>query len=841
MEPAAQPSTALADRVATEFLGRYLQDRLAGRAPTLAESLARHPGFEARIAEEWAQLQQPSVTSAFAGAITVEGASTDAPPGYRLLRELGRGGQGVVYLAHDERLGREVALKLCDRGIGALDGPAQLRFQREIEAVAQLDHPSLCTIYAAGTHRGTRWIAMKFIAGLSLQQQLDQQRSRGDGPPRERAAIVAAALCIERLAVALQQAHAAGLVHRDIKPANVLIAADGVPVLVDFGLLRGPALAGAGAIATLPGAVLGTPSYMPPEQMAGATCDARSDVWSLGACLYELLTLQRPFQAATLAAELQARTSESAQPVRRGNPAVPTDLATVVATAMAHEPARRYASAAALADDLRRWRELRPVLARPASLWRVLQRWLQRNRALAVSLAALGVVLLLSLAIALWLLRDTREALADVMRLSDLKTAAELQQRAGTLFPLREVTIPRMDAWLAEADALLAHRELHERAIRRSADGSGAVVWQREQLEALLGQLTAMQQRRDRVQTDREFARLLAQRTLVEPAVLWQRVRAQVRESKHYAGLDLPPQLGLVPLGPDPDSGLQEFAHLLSGAVPTRDAAGKLVLDDGSAVVLVLIPGGEFVLGAVSAATGSDDNVDADAPVGNGPCYRQRLAPYFLGKFELTQAQWRRHTGDNPSNYSAEATIRGIPPGDRNPVENIDWKQADDFAQEHDLVLPTEAQWEAAYRAGSRTVFPHGPDERGLQGRENLADADAESDSPSVGWPFVRWLHDGHPVHAAVGKFLPNAYGLHDMGGNVCEWCADSWEDYPDAVPRDGDGLRRGEFFKYRVIRGGSYAMGVRAMRSAYRGGLPTSLRGAEVGLRPARRVEFPK
>jgi formylglycine-generating enzyme required for sulfatase activity len=165
----------------------------------------------------------------------------------------------------------------------------------------------------------------------------------------------------------------------------------------------------------------------------------------------------------------------------------------------------------------------------------------------------------------------------------------------------------------------------------------------------------------------------------------------------------------------------------------------------------------------------------------------------------------------------------------------VSWSEADQVTRELELLLPTEAQWEWAYRALSRTPFPHGASERSLQGHENLADAHAKAQPSAPQWPYVDWLDDGFTVHAPVASLLPNRFGLHDLGGNVSEWCADTWEDYPAVAPRAGDGLRWGTHQKYRVVRGANYADGVDSARPARRTGQPTSVTAAQVGVRPAR------
>ena len=275
-------------------------------------------------------------------------------PGYRVEALLGRGGMGVVYRAWHLRLNRAVALKMLLAGPCAR--PEELeRFLRESQAVAGLGHPNIVQVYDMGDVEGRPYFTMELVEGGNLADQI-----RGVPQPAHQAAARVATL-----AEAIHAAHQSGIVHRDLKPANILLTRDGTPKVTDFGLAR--RLEGDGGL-TLSGVPVGTPSYMAPEQARGKrqAIGPATDVYALGAILYELLTGRPPFRAESATATLQqVLTDEPVSPTRL-NPQVPRDLTTICLKCLSKEPHRRYASAAALAEDLRRFLRGEPIAARRA-------------------------------------------------------------------------------------------------------------------------------------------------------------------------------------------------------------------------------------------------------------------------------------------------------------------------------------------------------------------------------------------------------------------------------------------------------------------------------------------
>ncbi len=322
---------------------------------------------------------------------------------FRLVRELGRGGMGVVYEAIEAPLERRVALKLLPREfLGS--SAACVRFQREAALAARLEHEGICRVYGAGVLDGQPWIALQHIEGQTLGRRIASARSEGHGPLRLPGEPFsdpwrAVAACVARIARALAAAHAQGVLHRDVKPANVMVTEAGAPVLLDFGLaLERDSNA---SRLTRTGELAGTPAYLAPELIAGeiAHPDALCDVYALGVTLFECLTLAAPFQAPTRAALYRAAVESDAPDVRRKVPDAPRDLAVIVATALRRERGLRYASAESLALDLEAFVEHRPIAARPIGPWGRLVRWARREprqALLSASLAVAGVVAALS-------------------------------------------------------------------------------------------------------------------------------------------------------------------------------------------------------------------------------------------------------------------------------------------------------------------------------------------------------------------------------------------------------------------------------------------------------------
>src|SRR5262249_37591410 len=315
-----------------------------------------------------------------------------------LLGEVARGGMGVVYKARHRKLNRVVALKVLRGGHLAPEAEAQ-RFQAEAEAAAKLDHPHIVPIYEVGQLGGGHFFSMALVEGRSLAQRVAEQPLA----PREAAGL------IRQVAEAVAYAHAQGVIHRDLKPGNILMDAAGQPRVTDFGLAK---RADADSSLTQAGQVMGTPSFMPPEQAEGKNeqVGPLSDVYSLGATLYCLVPGRPPFQPASVVGTLkQVGEGEPVSP-RSLNPSVDRDLNTIVLKCLQKNPEKRYASAVALAEDLQRYLEKRPIQARPVGNFEKLMRWCRRKPLEAASLAGIVVMFVTAFVLVSWSYFQAEEA-----------------------------------------------------------------------------------------------------------------------------------------------------------------------------------------------------------------------------------------------------------------------------------------------------------------------------------------------------------------------------------------------------------------------------------------------
>ena len=672
---------------------------------------------------------------------------------YRILALLGRGGMAEVYRAVDERLDREVALKVLPPEF-AWDPERVERFEREVKAAARLSHPNIVTVHEFGQGEGQHFYTMSLMPGGDLKDRI-RAHPAGMSPDEARRVVAA-------VAQALDYAHRRGFVHRDVKPENILFDEEGRPQLTDFGIAR----AMAEGTLTAAGMVIGSPHYMSPEQAQGLRVDGRSDLYSLGVVLYEMLTGRLPFEAGNTLAVAYAHVNH---PVPELPPAL-GEWQPVLDRLLAKSPEERYGSAGELAqvlgaEELPRAtgsrvapvrREVEPARPSGVSGTRLVQPPKPRRNvvsALAGALLALTVVGIGYLA-----LRDTKGpeqapsnggGSSREVRPAPVRPAPKPPEPPPPLESLpAQIRYGSLTLELDPGDArvTLPDVEPRYRPGVRLPEGDQRVIVQRQGYRRTARTITISGDTRVRIALER--------------------------------------------------------------AGPT---AGESRVFDG--IEFVWIPPGEFRMGSTSRHADSDEK----------PVTRVRITRgFWLGKYEVTQRQWQAVMGKNPSSFQNC--------GGDCPVENVSWNDVQGFLRNlngrsggQDYRLPTEAEWEYAARAGTATDTYAG--NLRIQGSRNapLLDRIAwyggnsgviyDGGYDCSGWEEKQYRSQRCGTHPVGGK-APNAWGLHDMLGNVWEWVGDRHGNYPGGSVTDPTGARSGS---KRVLRGGSWINLARYCRSASR------------------------
>jgi len=776
--------------------------------------------------------------------------------GFRLIRRLGSGGMGSVHEAEQTNPSRRVALKILPPL--ADDPAARRRFAQEAELLARMNHVSIAQVFAAGVDGDTPFLAMELVEGALPVT---------DYAERSALSRLEAVALFRRVCAAVAHGHAKGVVHRDIKPSNVLVDAHGTPKVIDFGIARALDAGDADAARmTRTGDLIGTLQYMSPEQAEGRAghVDAQSDVHALGLVLYEMLCGRRAYALGgrSLTQALLSISQEAVPLARSVRPDLPAELEWILAKALEKDRSRRYSSVVELDHDLGRFVDHEPVLAGPPSRVYVARLWVRRHPTATAVLGMLAVALVVVGLLGLSIVARERE----VFRLADAEKLRDLERRAELLWPALPARAAAMEDWLGEARALSSNLEAHRATltdIRRRARPDEQTVprepdrrwtfadpsdaWWHSRLTDLVAALEAFgdpdtglvrgtsPEHGLGVERRFEFARQVEQLTLVEPAERWRAAIEAVAKEPRYGGLTIAPRIGLVPLGADPDSGLQEFADIAAGTVPARGADGRLALEPASAVVFVLVPAGHLLLGAQAQDPGAPQ-FDPQASEHESPLRDLDLDAFFLAKHELTQEQWRRATGANPSLYAQGMAVGTELVGSLHPVENVSWNACARVLARQDWSFPTEAQWEYAARAGTTTPWWTGSDPSSLQGAANLSDRHCQTVGPPH-WRYESSIDDGRVAHAPIGSYRANAFGLHDVCGNVFEWCADAFASHA-APMRPGDGLVLEGGEDRRVARGGSFENNdAYFARSSNRNAEPPGQGSGNMGVRPARRL----
>ncbi len=715
-------------------------------------------------------------------------------PDYEILRELGRGGMGVVYLAHNRLMGRDEVLKVVGKHLIERKGVLE-RFSREIRSAARLTHPNIVHAYSAFRCGESVVFAMEYVDGLDLAKVV-----KAKGPM----SVAHASYSAYQAALGLQHAHEQGMVHRDIKPGNLMLSYKGdkaVIKVLDFGLAKATRENPLDGALTHEGQMLGTPDFIAPEQIRDAqSAGIQADIYSLGCTLYYLLTGAAPFQGPSLYDLLQAHFSMDAQPLNLVRPEVPAELAALVAKMMAKDMNRRFQTPAEVAEALKPFFKKAGATAKP-----------------------------------------------EVSMLADPGPGRENVQAVRQTTETAKKT-PRQASRPAESTSSSSGLQLQTGGELTESDGSGGAPQAAPALGAgsrppwkslpviaaagafslvMLGIIIIIITKNGRVTIATEKG---------NTTVTIDHTVGASGGSTAAAGEAGVSQVGELPVSPAiPSPGTETVAAApgsgSAGPVAGSGSAGEPVAKPAAdrradaiteplppgvrpapvvtksiGMKLALIPSGKFVMGSRVD--------DKEAYNTEKPQHNVRISrPFYLGIYEVTQSQYEAVMGTN----SISLTSTG-----QHPVTFVSWLDAVRFCNalsarealtpyydvNGDKVtiparnglgyrLPTEAEWEYACRAETETKYSFG-------------------DDPSL-MDSYGWHHDNSGGIHPVGQKRPNAFGLYDMHGNVEEWCSDAFDgNYYERAPPVDPFLHSGTFGS--VTRGGSADLDPRCCRSAYRG-----------------------
>jgi len=773
---------------------------------------------------------------------------------YKIVRELGRGGMAIVFLAEDNRLERQVALKLLPREL-SFDENLATRFLREAKTAAQLLHPNIIQIHDVETSGEFYYFSMAYIEGVPLDQIIAKS---GAMKPR-----VVAQLAV-LVSFALHHAHEKGVVHRDIKPENIIVNKKKQPIVVDFGIAK----AQKSAKLSQTGMLIGTPMYMSPEQIKGGEVDGRSDIYSLGSVLYQMAVGRPPFFGLGQAALLYNQVNELPPPPSKVNSSVPEELSTIIMKALAKDPSDRYQSAAELGKEIH---EI--FLAGPSEKPKTPQEKTSEKKAETdktkekeTAKAAIAETIVMTADSVKDKHKDkdsddSADSLGDTLVAPVKPQKKEVKDSVPKTLDKKKSKAPLVLAALSVAMVVIllfsiypvltkngksgkkvtqqsvraekpeTSVQLQEESVSKKTEKTPPETPAKEKPSAQNSQPEKSKppvpsreaaKKKQPVETvkktpDKPIQQQQKIESTPEPA---EKELKSVSSTDDDAGAQpqeempdrktaqQPPERKTVQKVEEKSTPLASLVKPDSEPPQITEKPEEIKPEDSAHIVWINIPGGTFQMG--------DSRGDMDERMLCRPVHRVTVSSFQISRDEITVGQYAVFVRDTGHPEPLLWKLQNSNP--ERPVINVSWFDATAFAKWAGARLPTEAEWEYAARGGAAgKLFPWG--DRSPQNNGNYGN---------------NWNNGNGWITALkkTGSFAPNSFGLNDMSGNVWEWCADWRGKYQPGLVVNPTGASQGEG---RIVRGGAWNSSSKSIRNSVRGARNPNDKVTHTGFRIAR------